>query len=374
MNVQPAAFLRTTLPLEMDRLEDMDSGRYHSIWLPDHMVSFWPDSIWTPEFTDLATESRSPHRHLDAMAVAAAVAVKTRRALIATSVVDTVRRHPVMLAQSALTISHLSGGRFILGLGSGELENTVPYGFDFDKPVSRLEESIRVMKLLWSSEGPVDFEGQFYHLEHARLDTENYDGAPPPIWLGALGPRMLKITGRYGDGWWPAGVWTPEDYADKLATIRSAADEAGRDPAAIVPAMINFCLIGDDSELAEYIQAPLLKALLLQVPATALKALGFKHPMGEDWRGIADLDPGKLTREVIVDMLDRTDPEAILAVVPHGTPQKLAARYKEFADAGMRVPTILDYSGMAGLRYAERSRQRVRETEDALLRLTGAGV
>ena len=57
MKVQPAAFLRTTLPLGVDTLEQYDSGRYHSIWLPDHMVSFWPDSIWTPEFTDLATIS-----------------------------------------------------------------------------------------------------------------------------------------------------------------------------------------------------------------------------------------------------------------------------------------------------------------------------
>src|SRR5271166_1087252 len=135
MKVQPAAFLRTTLPLAIDLLDQYDSGRYHSIWLPDHMVSFWPDSIWSPEYTDLATASHSPHRHLDAIAVAGAVAAMTRNVPIATSVVDTVRRHPAMLAQTALTLDHLSKGRFILGLGSGELENTVPYGFDFARPV-----------------------------------------------------------------------------------------------------------------------------------------------------------------------------------------------------------------------------------------------
>ena len=100
MRVQPAAFLRTTLPLDLSQLESLDSGRYHSIWLPDHMVSFWPDSIWTPEFTDLATVSPSPHRHLDGMAVAAAAAVLTKNVPLVTSVVDTVRRHPAMLAQT----------------------------------------------------------------------------------------------------------------------------------------------------------------------------------------------------------------------------------------------------------------------------------
>src|ERR1700751_4697082 len=117
MTVQLAPFLRTALPLGLDSLADYDSGRYHSLWLPDHMVSFWPDSIWTPEFTDLAVASPSPHRHLDALAVAGAVAVMTERTPISTLVVDTIRRHPAMLAQSALTLSHLSKGRFILGLG-----------------------------------------------------------------------------------------------------------------------------------------------------------------------------------------------------------------------------------------------------------------
>ena len=221
MKVQPAAYLRTTLPLELSQLEKLDSGRYHSIWLPDHMVSFWPDSIWTPEFTDLATISPSPHRHLDGMAVAAAAAVLTKNVPLATSVVDTVRRHPSLLAQSALTIDHLAKGRFILGLGSGEAENTVPYGFDFSKPVSRFEEALSVIRLLWESDGPVDFDGRFYHLHHARLDTEPYDGRFPRIWIGGSGPRTLDIVGRYADGWWPTGAWTPEDYAEKLATVRA---------------------------------------------------------------------------------------------------------------------------------------------------------
>src|SRR5260370_2687178 len=138
------------------------------------MVSFWPDSIWTPDFTDLATTSPSPHRHLDAMAVAGAVAVLTRNVPIATSVVDTVRRHPSLLAQAALTLDHLARGRFILGVGSGETENTVPYGFDFSKPASRFEESLKVIRLLWESDGPVDLTCHVCQLHHARLDTEPF--------------------------------------------------------------------------------------------------------------------------------------------------------------------------------------------------------
>lgn len=370
--VQPAAFLRTTLPLDLSVLEQLDSGRYHSIWLPDHMVSFWPDSIWTPEFTDLATASPSPHRHLDGMAVAAAAAVLTERTPLVTSVVDTVRRHPASLAQSALTIDHLARGRFILGLGSGESENIVPYGFDFSRPVSRFEEALHVIRLLWRSEGPVDFRGRFHTLEGARLDTEPYEGRPPQIWIGASGPRMLDIVGRHADGWWPAGAWTPEHYADMLAAIHASAERAGRDPSAITPCFIQVCLIGaDEAALAEILDAPLVKAFLLQVSAETLRGLGFRHPMGEDWRGFQDIDPATLTRERILAFLDRVEPEAVLAVVPHGTPEQVARIVKTYVDAGLRVPKIMDYGAMAGLRFAAASADNVRRAEDELIRLCG---
>lgn len=373
MKVQPAAFLRTTLPLGIDQVESLDSGRYHSIWLPDHMVSFWPDSIWTPEFTDLATTSPSPHRHLDGLAVAAAAAVLTRNTPLATTVVDTVRRHPAMLAQTALTIDHLSKGRFILGLGSGELENTVPYGFDFKKPVSRFEESLKVIKLLWESDSSVDFEGEFYHLEHARMDTELYEGKCPPIWIGAAGPRMLGITGRYADGWWPAGSYTPEDYAAKLKVIRDSAEQAGRDPLAIVPAITQICLIGDDDEIAEMLTRPMVKSIILMLTAQDLKQFGYQHPMGPEWRGIMDFDPVKLSRDKIIKFCDEVDTQAIRDIFPVGTPSQVAQKMKGFCDAGMRVFKLMEYGSMGGLKFSATSAAKVRQAEDELLRLVEGG-
>ena len=372
MKAQPAAFFRTTLPLDLSKVDAMDSGRYHSIWLPDHMVSFWPDSIWTPEFTDLATTSASPHRQLDGLAMAAVVAALTKNVPIATSVVDTVRRHPSLLAQTALTIDHVARGRFILGLGSGETENTVPYGFDFSKPVGRFEEALRVIRLLWESQGPINFSGQFYNLHHARLDTEPYEGRFPPIWAGGSGPRMLEIIGRYCDGWWPAGAYSPEDYAQKLQAVRQSAERAGRDPMAITPAFIWTCLIAeDDAELAKILEAPLVKAYVLQIPARIMREHGFEHPLGDEWRGFQDINPEVLPRERILAMLEKVNVEAILAIVPHGTPRQIAKTLAGYSEAGLRVCKILDYGGMAGLKYAAASPRKVRAAEDEWLRLVG---
>jgi phthiodiolone/phenolphthiodiolone dimycocerosates ketoreductase len=371
MAFQLAAFLRTTLPLDLSRLAQMDSGRYHSIWLPDHLVSLWPDSIWTPEFTDLAEISPSPHRYLEGFAVAAAAAALTERVQIVTSVVDTVRRHPALLAQSALTICHLSRGRFVLGLGSGEKENCAPYGFDFERSVSRFEEALAVIRLLWTSDGPVDFDGRFYRLRRARLDAEPFDGRLPPIWIGANGPRMLELTGRYADGWWPTGSDGPEEYAAKLAVVRGAAEIANRDPMAIVPGKMVVCLLGERDEIREMLRQPLVKAYALQLTAESLRTRGYHHPMGDHWRGIQDIEPDKLTRERLLSFLEAVEPDAILASVPHGTPKEVARDIKALHDAGLRVAAILDYGGMAGQKFAARSAAKVREAEDEALRLIG---
>jgi phthiodiolone/phenolphthiodiolone dimycocerosates ketoreductase len=372
MSVLPASFLRTTLPLDLTRLPDLDSGRYHSLWLPDHMVSFWPDSIWTPEFTDLATTSPSPHRYLDSMAFAAGVAAQTKNVRIATCVVDTVRRHPAMLAQSAITIDHFAKGRFILGVGSGEMENCTPYGFDFSTPVSRFEEALQVIRLLWNSDGPVDFDGRFYKLEHARLDIEPYAGRPPELWVGCSGPRMLGITGRYAEGWLPVGNFTPEDYAAQLGLVRASAERAGRDPMAITTGAVVVCLIGDEDELQEIAQAPLVKAYVLQMRGDYVRKFGYAHPFGDDWKGIHELDPRAMTREIIVDFLEKVEPKMVLDMLPHGPPKRMAQIMKGYVEAGVQVPNFLDYGAMAGLKYAARSPQKMRDSEDALTRLLQA--
>ena len=371
MSIELAGFLRTTLPLDLSRLADFDSGRYGYVWMPDHLVSFWPDAIWTPEFTDLAEMSHSPHRYLDTFTLAGAVAASTERVRIATSVVDTVRRHPVMIAQAAVTLSHVSRGRFILGLGSGEQTNVAPYGFDFSRAVARFEEALHVIRALWNADGPIDFDGTFFRLEGARLDAELYDGRPPPVWIGASGPRMLALAGKYADGWWPTGSDGPAEYATKLAVMTRAAEDAGRDPSSIVPAKMVVCLLGEGDELREMLARPMIKSLGLQLTAESYRRRGRRHPMGDDWQGIQDLEPEFPSRERLIRFFDEVDVDSILASVPHGTPKEVAQDVAALHDVGARVVSILDYSGMAGQEFAVRSAQKVRETEDEILRLMG---
>jgi len=176
-----------------------------------------------------------------------AVGAQTSRLRVGVVVTDLIRRHPAVLAQTMLTLDHLTGGRAILGLGSGEQLNITPYGLGWDRPVARLAEGIDVIRLLWRAEGPVDFDGRFFTLRRAVLGLGPAGAAPPPVWLAAHGPRMLELTGRRGDGWLPTKM-APGQYQASLKTIEAAAREEGRDPGAITPGMLGYVLLGPDEE------------------------------------------------------------------------------------------------------------------------------
>src|SRR4051812_22086499 len=204
---------------------------FDAIWWPCHLMGWTPDSVWTEDLTDLAKYQPNPHMYFEPLMMMGAAGAATETIKVGVCVTDTIRRHPAMLAQQALTASHLAGGRAILGLGSGERMNVTPYGMGWRKPVGRLEEAIEVIRALWAADGPIDFAGDFFTLKDAVLGLDPYEGTAPPIWLAAHGPRMLKICGRLADGWLPTNI-KPEAYGEKLTAIRASAVEAGRGPAA----------------------------------------------------------------------------------------------------------------------------------------------
>jgi alkanesulfonate monooxygenase SsuD/methylene tetrahydromethanopterin reductase-like flavin-dependent oxidoreductase (luciferase family) len=175
-------------------------------------------------------------RFLDTFGLIATLLAETERLRFFPDVANLPLRPPATMAKAAATLDRLSGGRFELGLGAGAMPKRVAQmGGPARSPgdaVSALEEAIQVIRLAWSDEESVSFEG-----EHYRLD--GYEPGPPPahrveIWLGAYKPRMLRLTGRLADGWIPSfGYLKPEAVAEASARIDEAAERAGRDPAEV---------------------------------------------------------------------------------------------------------------------------------------------
>jgi len=141
-----------------------------------------------------------------------------------------------MIAKAAASIDVLSGGRFELGLGAGAFWDGIEA---FGGPrrsgpasVDALEEAIAILRACWSGERSVTFEGEHYRVRGLKF-------GPPPahpigIWLGAYGPRMMRIVGRLADGWFPSLPRLPlEELPGRVRMIDEAAERAGRDPRTI---------------------------------------------------------------------------------------------------------------------------------------------
>ena len=136
-------------------------------------------------------------------------------------------RNPALLAAMASTLQKLSGGRFILGLGAGWLEEEYR-AYDFDYPsggtrVDQLEETIEIIRTMWTGE-PATFEGRWYRVTDAVCEVPD---PAIPILIGTNGPKALKVTARVADWWNWDGPWEM-NYREPHERLRAACDEIGR--------------------------------------------------------------------------------------------------------------------------------------------------
>ncbi len=172
-------------------------------------------------------------RFLETWMLMAALLAETTRVSVFPDVTNLPLRLPAMIAKQAASLDAISGGRFELGLGAGSFWDAIAgMGGPRRSPrdaVDALEEAIQLIRLVWSGERSVSFEG-----EHYRLSGYKPGPSPPHpigIWVGAYRPRMLGLTGRLADGWIPSlGRMPPEQAAEASRRVDDAASEAGRDP------------------------------------------------------------------------------------------------------------------------------------------------
>lgn len=167
----------------------------------------------------------------DALTPLAAAAAVTQRIRLATAIAQLGARTPAMLAMSAMTLQHLSGNRFVLGVGtSGPRVMQGWHGVAFDKPVTRTRETIDIVRKVAAGER-LEYGGAVYHLPLPGGDGKTIRSmAPPvqiPIYVAALGPKNLQLTGTLADGWIGNSFFceTCEVFFDE---IRAGAESVGR--------------------------------------------------------------------------------------------------------------------------------------------------
>ena len=221
------------------RAEDLG---FDSVWVSDHFFYSFARYGADP----------SPIASLEPLATLAGVAAVTDHVRLGTLVLCAAFRHPALLAKAAASIDLLSGGRLDLGLGAGWMvEEFESFGYRFGSAGERfaiLEESVDVVKQLFGGES-VTYEGRNVTLREAVLRPA--PDRSPPLWVGGKGgPRLLRLAARLADGWNVVWRMSPEAYAGKVADVRHACEEAGRDPSTFGLSVGLYSLMGEDEAAA----------------------------------------------------------------------------------------------------------------------------
>jgi len=339
----------------------IDSLGYDSMAFPDHFAGFVPDSIWTPEVTTLALIQQSPHTYFELGSIMSACAVVTERVKLVSAVTEPIRRHPFLLAQMFLTLDHISHGRTIMGIGAGEVENIEPYGLSYSAQVGKLREALEIIQMIWETHEPITFEGRFWNLKNAVMSLRPArEGHPPPIWIGAHGPKMLELTAEFGDGWIPT-LLKPHDYGERLRTIQNHRDRMDKQ-GDFTPALWSWCILDEEPMVCEeMMDTPLAKAFALLYPASEWKTRGYSHPLGDDFYSLRDYIPQELDRETALRAIEQVPMDILKEFYLYGSAEDIISALEDYQEQGLEHIILWNSTGMFDLERTKNSYSILKE-------------
>ena len=220
-------------------VEAAEEGGFGSIWVTDRTLS---DVPWLETYTLLG-----------------ALAARTSRVTIGTSVVCIARRNPVLTAHALASAQYLSGGRVVAGIGLGGLRpgEFELCGMETSQRAPGTDEYLPLLRRLWT-EATVDHAGEHYRCHDLQLRP--LPEVPIPIWIGGYSPGAFARAGRFGDGWLSVYVG-PDGFRAGFSQVHDHAVAAGRDPASLAATAYVFAAIGRHEGEAEAVLDPAVRGI-----------------------------------------------------------------------------------------------------------------
>ena len=286
----------------------------------------------------------------------AALARAAPEARLGTAIVPVFTRPPALLAMSAATLQNLSGGRFVLGLGTSSriiIGNWM--GKSFDRPVTRLRETVEVLRELLAGK-KVTYEGDTFRLADFRLQLD--PGAATPIYLAALGPKACRLAGEVADGV-IFFLKSPHGVRQGLEWVAEGARTAGRDPAALDCVIRVTTAVDEDREMLRKAERRLITTYaMVDVYNRSLAQQGFEREADaivSAWKeGRRDEAAAAVSDELIGE----------LHVT--GSADECREKLREFRRAGVKTPVLLPTS------VATDPKERAERTLHTLRSLAGS--
>jgi probable F420-dependent oxidoreductase len=270
----------------------------------------------------------------DAFSPLAALAVQTSRVRLGTALVPVFTRPPALLAMTAASVQALSGGRFVLGVGTSTRHIIERWmGLDFEHPVERVRDYVLALRRILSGE-KVTFQGRTIRIDGFRRQAEPVPAIP--IHIGALGPRMCRLAGAVADGVQFA-LMSPEGVRRALSEVEAGMREAGRARSGFDVVLRIPVAVDEPAEMARALARRLLTGYAI-VPtyAATLARQGYRDAVAavvEAW------EAGDRARAVSLLPDDVVD-----AFFVHGTADECRASLDAYIDAGVHTIILMHLS------------------------------
>ena len=271
----------------------------------------------------------------DSLTSLATIAMKTDAVKLGTGILPIFARTPTNTAMSAAGMAAVSDGRFLLGLGVGHAPTVESRdGIPFNQPMTRMRETIQIIKALLSGE-EVNFTGKQFKITGASMGAAT-PKTKVPIYIAALGPQMLEMVGELADG--VLMNWTAVDYlGEAIGHIKRGAEKAGRDPNEIDIVGYVRVAVGDNltesrdslrRQVARYASNPFYRNFFAQT--------GFDKEMSAAAAALADGNLDKAADSITEEMQDQ------VAIV--GTVEECRAALEKRRAAGLQLPVIAPFA------------------------------
>lgn len=270
----------------------------------------------------------------DGLTPLAAIATGTQKIRLGTAILPVFTRSPALIAMGAASVQALSGGRFVLGIGTSSsiiVGNWM--GVPFERPYTRVKETLQILRDALGGK-KLSFSGETVSSQGFRLTAD--PEKPVPIYVAALGPRMLRLAGEEADGV-ILYLFTPDGARKAVEQVRAAAKAAGRDPDSIEVVARIAVAVGQDPEVLGFMLRRLTVGYaMVDVYNRSLSRQGFESEAAEITKRWQDGDRDGAAAAISERMLDE------LYVI--GDRDECAAKLKLFRDAGIKTPVLFPVS------------------------------
>jgi probable F420-dependent oxidoreductase len=200
------------------------------------------ESLWLPEHTHIPANRGTPYpaggqlpeqywHTLDPFVALSAAAAVTKKLKLGTGICLIIERDTIITARDAATVDHISGGRFLFGVGGGwnreEMQN---HGTEFKTRFAKMKEQVAAVRAIWTQDEP-EFHGRFVNFDKIWCWPKPVQKGGPPIVIGGISKQGMQRAADYGDGWLPIDAGRgPDGMRPHVQALRERAAKNGRDP------------------------------------------------------------------------------------------------------------------------------------------------